>query len=77
MVKNATINYMYFLILVTLFLVVILNQKNQKKEYSKQTELLQKRNHMDSLYIEHLKVCSFIPFNQISTDKNGYMILKK
>jgi hypothetical protein len=71
-----TITILLSFIATTLFFILF-NMKQIRVEAEKQTEILQQRTKNDSLYSDHLSHCAFVSSEQLTTDKNGYLILKK
>ena len=68
---------LWLLVGIILLLVFIIFQSHQQHKEAKQqnTELLEvlaERNHLDSLYREHLEQCSFISKKEVAIDSRGY-----
>jgi len=65
------------LVSIAMFLFcIVLRLSEINKELKLQTEIMKQRTQIDSLYVEHLKRCSFIPFDKIIIDKNQYLKIK-
>jgi len=55
-------------------LLMLLEINNEQK---RQTIILQQRTLMDSLYIDHLTRCSFIPSDKLTVGFDGYLKIKE
>ena len=63
------------LLLITSYYAVMANIKSDRMDRKLDTiqnDLIE-RDHLDSLYHEHLKECSFISREEIKTDSRGYL----
>jgi hypothetical protein len=68
------------LIIFWIGVVIIQDELNHEEQMQKLEEIqqsIEQRNHLDSLYWEHLENCSFIHKDQISVGYQGYLYYKK
>jgi hypothetical protein len=73
--KKSLIAWLLIKIIILLIVITFQNVSTKKELTKTKTELLEvlsERNHLDSLYRDHLSVCSFISRKEVAIDSRGY-----